>query len=96
MKARIWTAQQLSAMTKVTDLMVKEQAGDIELRTLYAVCAAMFNVGLSARTINRVLSGYEAVQAAHKERRRDGLADFAILNELERRGVSLPMTTHEM
>ena len=73
------------------------QLKDVETRTKNRMLLAMYNCGLSARTINRVKKEYQRVcNENSKTSMQDGLGDYEVWLALHDRGIETELSKNEI
>lgn len=97
MKARLpLTKKESKIVRAAVEKHLDAQVADIVLRAQCMVLASMINVGLSAKTVNRVIAGIPDVATEYGKFRQDGLADYELIQGLLNRGVDVHMTKEEL
>lgn len=69
---------------------------DIVLRAQCLVLASMLNVGLSAKTVNRVVADLPSTTEEYGKFREDRIADYELIQGLISHGVNVHMTKEEL
>lgn len=80
MKARIppeytLTYKTKKAIAEVTDDLLNKERDDIVIRTMYIVFIAMYQAGLSVKTIDRVQKKFNCVREEYEKYRSEKVAD---------------------
>lgn len=85
---------------KIVQFAVKnyldKHVGDIVLRAQCLVLASMLNVGLSAKTVNRVVADLPSTTEEYGKFREDRIADYELIQGLINHGVNVRMTKEEL
>lgn len=96
MKARYLTAKERKAAKAVAEMLIDTQAEDIVNRAQCMVYAAALNIGLSVKTVNRMIAELPDVCDGYGKMKREGLADYELIQGLISRGVNVKMTKSEI
>lgn len=93
MKARMHlTGPMKKVVEEYANEIVEQRQKDIATRAQYQWGMAMYQVGLSARTINKVYAMLPVVTDKYRDLKTDQLADEFFQLTLADRGVNLPET----
>lgn len=100
MNARIPPAFGLSYKTKkaiaeVTDDLLNKERDDITTRTIYIMFIAMYQAGLSTKTITRVQKKFDCVREEYEKYRVDKIADEWAHMYLGDKGIKTKETTEK-
>ena len=75
---------------------IEKERADIATRAMYLALIACQQVGLSARTLRRIMNTIPMVTERYAEYRTDGLADAWAKMMLDRSGVDVPETKEKL
>lgn len=75
---------------------IEKERSDIATRAMYLALIACQQVGLSARTLRRIMNTIPMVTERYSEYRTDGLADEWAKMMLDRSGVDAPETKEKL
>ena len=75
---------------------IEKERSDIATRAMYLALIACQQVGLSARTLRRIMNTIPMVTERYAEYRTDGLADEWAKMMLDRAGVDAPETKEKL
>ena len=75
---------------------IEKERADIATRAMYLALIACQQVGLSARTLRRIMNTIPMVTERYAEYRTDGLADAWAKMMLDRSGVDVPDTKEKL
>lgn len=73
-----------------------DQLADVAARAQYLWMAAMLNVGLSNRTIKRVMNQLPEVYARYGDACDDGVGDAMLLRDLRSHGIEVKAPDNEL
>lgn len=96
MKARYLTQKETRAAKTVAKQIIEQELDDVALRAQMILCASALNIGLSARTVNRMLAAQTEVQQEYGELRKDAVADFGLWKALTDKGVVIEKPRNEL
>lgn len=97
MKARLpLTAKEEKIVRFAVKKCLDKQVEDIVLRAQCLVLASMLNVGLSAKTVNRVVADLTSTTEEYGKFREDRIADYELIQGLINHGVNVHMTKEEL
>ena len=75
---------------------IEKERADIATRAMYLALIACQQVGLSARTLRRIMNTIPMVTERYEEYRTDGLADIWAKMYLDGAGVDVPETKEKL
>ena len=91
--------QRQQAHKEVRQMVAEEldkERDDIATRAMYLALIACHQVGLSARTLHRIMNTIPMVTERYEEYRTDGLADIWAKMYLDGAGVDVPETKEKL
>lgn len=96
MKAHFFTSEQKQAILKCARAGAEAQINQACKRNDAMMALAMHNVGLSPKTINKVLKEREKMYQKFGEYRQDGCADFGFQYHLKNIGINIDFDFDEI
>lgn len=96
MKARYFTAKQKEAIMKCARAGAEAQIKQACARNDAMWAISMHNIGLSTKTINKVIAEKEKVYTSFGEYRKDGIADFGVQKHLDDLGINIKLGFDEI
>lgn len=95
MKSHYMTSNQKKVAAETALKLNRKHEDDVARRAQYLWMVAMLWAGLSPKTVLRVAGELNNVTEWYKEKCKDGVGDFALVYELEQKGISVGMTQNE-
>ena len=95
MKSHYMTANQKKVAAETALKLNRKHEDDVARRAQYLWMISMLWAGLSPKTVLRVATKLNDVTEWYKEKCADGVGDFALVYELEQKGISVGMTQNE-
>lgn len=89
MKARVLTSKERQREAKIIETLYREKVEDACKRAQFVCFSCMLEIGLSPRTINRIIAMYPAMCDKYKEYKTEQIADFFFSNYLQKAGVNV-------
>lgn len=83
MRCRYITAREKKVAEQVARSVATEMVNDAVTRSEYLMIAAMYNSGLSKRTIDRVIKNFMASCEKYTDYVKDGIADDGLIADME-------------
>ena len=95
MKAHYINAKERKAAAQIAYELNRKHEDDVARRAQYLWMISMLWAGLSPKTVLRVATKLNDVTEWYKEKCADGVGDFALVYELEQKGIDVGMTQNE-
>lgn len=95
MKARVLTSAERAREKKIIELAYREQVDDACKRAQYICFACMLEIGLSPRTVNRIIAMYPAMCDKYAEYKTEQIADYFFHDYLTKAGVNVEKVEEE-
>lgn len=96
MKAHYFTAKQKQAILKCARAGAEAQIKQACKRNDAMMALAMYNIGLSVKTINKALKERDKMYEKFGEYREDGCADYGFQHHLDELGIDLKIGCDEI
>lgn len=95
MKAHYINAKERKTAAQIAYELNRKHEDDVARRAQYLWMISMLWAGLSPKTVLRVATKLNDVTEWYKEKCADGVGDFALVYELEQKGIDVGMTQNE-
>lgn len=95
MNAYLFNSKMRKEAAKWGNETFKRESKDLTTRIWYLWGLACFQVGLSARTVRRIVDVFPAVADKYEEYKTEQLADDFARFTLQHHGVDMPETEHK-
>ena len=95
MKSHYINAKERKAAAQIAYELNRKHEDDVARRAQYLWMVSMLWAGLSPKTVLRVATKLNDATEWYKEKCADGVGDFALVYELEQKGIEVNMTQNE-
>ena len=95
MKSHYMNAKERKTAAQIAHELNRKHEDDVARRAQYLWMISMLWEGLSPRTVMRVAEELNNVTEWYKEKVNDGVGDYALVYELEQKGIEVNMTQNE-
>lgn len=96
MKARLYSAKEKDMILKLSKIGALAQLEQVGKRHDAVFAIAMHNVGLSTKTINKVVEEMQNVWQGFSDLKEDKVADYKLQSDLKQLGINIDFNIDEI